>query len=192
MTRWTTAAVLAAAVGAATAGTSNTITFDEVPTGTLADGLTIDIVTFSTSDFTADVNGGPGPTTFTSDPGIEGDPFIALDFSFGQAVSEFSYGFANASFGGGVPVGSTVDVFGVGGVLLGSFSAPSDVGGFMFPSGQVSVSGVGPIVSASVIFENVNSFAYLFDNLSYTVVPAPATTAMGLALAVAGATRRRR
>ncbi|MHC4545891.1 MAG: S8 family serine peptidase, partial [Planctomycetota bacterium] len=60
-----------------------TITFDELPYGTMVDGMIIGDVTFGFSSDNAFINGGPGNTLYVQMPNIEGDATgtLTLDFN---------------------------------------------------------------------------------------------------------------
>lgn len=183
-------AVFAASL--APAGYTGGMTFNEVPLGTLADGLTIDNVTFSTSDPTAQVGHGPGNTTFTVGAGLGGSTHGGpLHLTFATAVRELRYSFAIGSTSK-VADASTIELFGQHGQSLGAFSTDASPGFFMFASGRRAFDGLGPIRSASVTFDSAASSQFILDNLVYTAVPSPAATTMFLCAAACRGSRRRR
>ena len=94
-----------------------TITFDELPVGTVVDGMVIGNVTFGFSSPDAVIDGGPGVTAFIDLPNIEGDASGLLTLSFATPVLSVSYGFALST---SVPVnpGTVMEFFDTGGGLL--------------------------------------------------------------------------
>ncbi len=173
------------------AGVTNTIDFDEIPLLTPADGLAIDIVTFSTSDPTAVVSDGAPDTPFTSGPGIGGDPSAdPLRFTFDEAVSGFTFGFALGDESN-ISNGAIAEVFNARGESLGVFTGDAMRGDEEFPVfGEVIAEVSGSIRSVSVVFAD-RAFAYQFDNLSYTVIPSPGGTMIfALAAGILGVRRR--
>ena len=69
-------AALAIAISTSAAhGGVQVITFDELPLGTIVDGMVIGNVTFGFSSADATIDGGPGVTFFIDIPNIEGDAF---------------------------------------------------------------------------------------------------------------------
>ncbi len=111
-----------------------TITFDELPVGTVVDGMVIGNVTFGFSSPDAVIDGGPGVTAFIDLPNIEGDASGLLTLSFATPVLSVSYGFALST---SVPVnpGTVMEFFDTGGGLLGFFSAAAADFGFAFAEG---------------------------------------------------------
>ena len=172
-------------------GGAQVITFDELPKGTIVDGMVIGNVTFGFSSADATITLiGPGDTFFIDPPNIEGDAFGTLTLEFAIPVLELSYGFALSSF---VPsaIGSTMEVFDPDGFSLGIFSEPAADFGFGFVEGLNSAGGVGAIGSAVITFGPTNAPRFALDNLTMLKVPGPGSLAM---LGVAGlmGTRRRR
>ena len=197
----------------ALAGFDEIITFDEVPLGTVVDGLSIKNVGFSILGVaergTATVAVGPGVTPFVSAPLIEGPTQAGLGLNFAQPVNAFGFGFA-MSVGGTVPNAVVVDVFDPQGNFLDTFSASGKAGNRgenFFSSGQIIIQGLGPIGSAVVNFadyvptgstlsDGIPIVRFAFDNLGYdfsgVVIPLPTPALLGAAGLVGLAARRRR
>ena len=171
-------------------GDLQVITFDELPKGTIVDGMVIGNVTFGFSSEDATIGGGPGDTFFIDLPNIEGDAFGTLTLEFAIPVLGLSYGFALLT---NVPseMGSTMELFDPDGFSLGIFSEPAADFGFFFVEGLNTAGGVGAIGSAVVTFDTTDASRFALDNLTMNKIPGPGGLAM---LGVAGlmGTRRRR
>ncbi|MCH8316818.1 MAG: hypothetical protein IIA64_12675, partial [Planctomycetes bacterium] len=149
--------VLALAISTSAAhGDLQVITFDELPKGTIVDGMVIGNVTFGFSSADATIDGGPGDTFFIDFPNIEGDAFGTLTLQFAIPVLELSYGFALSTFEPSA-MGSTMEVFDPDGFSLGIFSEPAADFGFGFVEGLNSAGGVGAIGSALITFDSTNA-----------------------------------
>lgn len=205
--------VAAGSTSVALAGYDEVITFDEVPLGTVVDGLSIKNVGFAVTGQgdrgTATVNTGPGVTPYVSAPLIEGPALATLGLQFAQPVDAFGFAFA-MSVGGVVPDAVVVDVFDPQGAFLGTFSADGEAGNrgdSFFSSGLFSVAGLGPIGSALVNFadyaptgtglsDGVPIVRFAFDNLGYDfsaiTVPLPTSGLLSAAGFLGLASRRRR
>lgn len=208
-------AVLAAAASTsvALAGYDEVITFNEVPLGTLVDGLTIKNVGFTVTGQpdrgSAAIGSGPGLTPFVSAPMIEGPALSTLGLHFAQPVDAFGFGFA-VSVGGAVPNAVIVDVFDPDGAFLGTFTADGKAGNrgeYFFSSGLLAVAGLGPIGSASINFadyaptvqglsQGIPIVRFGLDNLGYdfsaVTVPLPTSGLLSAAGLLGLASRRRR
>lgn len=196
----------------ALAGFDEIITFDEVPFGTAADGLSIKNVGFSIQGIPnrglPSIAAGPGTTPYVSSPVLEGPTLAALGLNFAQPVNAFGFGFA-LSVGGAVPNAVIVDVFDPQGNFLETFTANGEAGtrgGSFFSSGQLVIQGLGPIGSATVNFadyvptgatlsDGIPIARFAFDNLGYdfsaVVIPLP-TPALLSAAGLLGLSARRR
>lgn len=207
------AAAAMAIASAASAAFQETICFDEVSSGTLANGLTIKNVGFSIQDIAGRANAalgpGPGATPYVSAPMLEGPTLGTLGLRFAQPVTTFGFGFA-LSVGGAVPAAVAVDVFDPQGAFLATVIAdgkPGNRGVSFYSSNQLTLLGLGPIGSASLNFadylplgdgpsQGIPIVRFAIDNLGYTIaaipVPLPTTGLLGAAGLLCLSVRRRR
>ncbi len=166
------------------------VTFDELPAGTVVDGMVIGNVTFGFSSTDATIGGGPGITNFVAVPNIEGDASETLTLSFATPVFNITYGFA-LSTNTPIDPGTTIEIFATDASSLGSFTAAAGDFGFGFVEGENSAFSGMPIGSAEITFANATSFRFAFDNLTFRLVPEPSTLAFAL-LGLLGMSHRRR
>ena len=185
--------VLAIAISTSAAhGGLQVITFDELPKGTIVDGMVIDNVTFGFSSIDATITIiGPGETFFVDPPHIEGDAFGTLTLDFAIPVLELSYGFVLNT---DVPsaAGSNMELFDPDGFSLGMFSEPADLFGFDFVEGLNFAGGVGAIGSAVITFDTTFATRFVVDNLTMLKIPGPGSLAMLGVAGLMGMRRRRR
>jgi hypothetical protein len=147
---------------------TQTLTFDELPFQPV-DGLHFKGVTFG---FT--INGvhstdahydafGPGVTTYTSDPSLEGNASGVLTLDFDQPRTFVQFGVA-LSTNATLPSGATVKLYDPSSALIGVFPVSTSPGGFFFTSGQFSYS--GSLVSRAVVsFDSTAASRFVVDNL---------------------------
>lgn len=204
------------ALGApALAGFDHVITFDEAPLGTDANGLIIANAQFSfgfpaARGSGAAIGNGPGVTTYTSDPGIEGTTFGSLGVEFLKPVTGFGFGFAFDTFDY-VSDAVSVSLFDGEGNFLTKLTADADPFSYRgkgnVANGFVQASGFESIGGFSVDFADFDGgdgeerggggfSRFLFDNLGYdlknAVVPLPTPAFMGAAGLIGVAAIRRR
>ncbi|HIJ51934.1 MAG TPA: S8 family serine peptidase [Planctomycetes bacterium] len=158
-----------------------TITFDEVPAGTVVDGMVIEDVTFGFSSDDATVTyEGPGYTTYIKKPSIEGESegIMTLDFDLAIPVFSVSYGFA-LSDDEAQTNATTMVFFDSAGGLLGSFSADAGPIGSDTIEGMNSGTSTTPISHAAITFSHPSAGRFALDNLTYIRAPGelPDTTA---------------
>jgi hypothetical protein len=160
------------------------ITFSEL-SNRPADGVSLFGVTFDFKISGVDSTdarfnaGGPGVTTYTSDPGLEGNlaGVLAMDFSS-------SVGFLQ--FGTAISVNLPNDALTVrlfdGNTLVSTTIMDLALGGYSFPSGQFTYNGSG-IDRAELDF-NVSSGRFLVDNVRFDSVPDSGSSGMSLVVGV--------
>jgi hypothetical protein len=153
---------------------TQTLTFDELPFQPV-DGLHFKGVTFG---FT--INGvhstdadyhafGPGVTTYTSDPSLEGNANGVLTLDFDQPLSFIQFGVALSTHAT-LTSGATVKLYDPSTALIGVFPVSTSPGGFFFTSGQFSYS--GSLVSRAVVsFNSAAASRFVVDNLLVTGTP---------------------
>ncbi len=156
----------------ATPVVDNTITFDELPAQPV-DGLTVKGVTFDFKvngvDSTAAFFGGngPGTTTYTQDPSLEGPTSGVLTLDFAAPVSTLKFGFA-LSTTVTVPDATTVHLFDASSHEIGVFTVSATPGSNIFTSGLFDYSGATPVARAVVNFNSSLAGAFVVDNLQFT------------------------
>jgi subtilisin family serine protease len=160
-----------------------TITFDEVPAGTVVDGMVIEDVTFGFSSDDATVTyEGPGYTTYIKKPSIEGESegILTLDFDFSIPVFGVFYGFV-LSDDESQTNATTMVFFDSAGGLLGSFSADARLMGFDFIEGLNSGTSTTPISHNVITFSHPSAGRFALDNLTYIRAPGelPEAAALG-------------
>lgn len=184
-------------------GGPTVITFESIPAGTLADGLEIGNVTFSSwlpvaargTNPNASIGFFPITTPDTGGKGIGGNTDRLLGLNFRTPVSSLAFGFAlqgsNWIGDGSVREAVTVELFDPEGGFLGSYSMdaqpafPDDRGGGAeYASARFSMGGMR-IGSANVSFpseqtpvdvplrSNSPIDRFFFDNLSFSVDAIP-------------------
>src|SRR5262249_11913201 len=153
---------------------TQTLTFDELPFQPI-DGLHFKGVTFG---FT--INGvhstdahydafGPGVTTYTSDPSLEGNANGVLTLDFDQPLSFIQFGVALSTHAT-LTSGATVKLYDPSTALIGVFPVSTSPGGFFFTSGQFSYS--GSLVSRAIVsFNSAAASRFVVDNLLVTGIP---------------------
>jgi len=149
-----------------------TITFDEVPEGTVVNGMVIEDVTFGFSSLDATVTDeGPGDTLYIEMPNIEGDAEGILTLDFAIPVFGVSYGFAVSAIGS-QPDASTMVLIDSSLRPIGTFSADATDMGFGYIEGINSGTSTSPIAHAVITFSNPNPDMKRFalDNLAYSSI----------------------
>ena len=150
-----------------------TIMFDEVPAGTVVDGMVIEDVTFGFSSDDAAIKAGPLENTlYIQRPNIEGERegILTLDFDFSIPVFGVSYGFA-LSDDEAQTNATTMVFFDSAGGLLGSFSADAGLMGFDYIEGLNSGTSTTPISHAAITFSHPSAGRFVLDNLTYIRAP---------------------
>lgn len=193
-------------------GGPTVITFESVPTGSLANGLQVGDISFSFgfpvgrgTNPNASVGFFPVNTPHTGGKGIEGPTSGFLGLNFARPVRNLAFGFALQGFNfvgdGSVRTGVTVDLFDPEGGFLGTYTQDADPvifdergGGAEYASARFATGGMR-IGSASVWFANEqmpipdllrsNSpiDRFFFDNVSYDLDVIPLPTPMMLGAA---------
>lgn len=145
-----------------------TITFDELPDGTVVDGMVIEDVTFGFSS-DATIDGGPGNTVYVQLPNIEGDIEGTLTLDFAVPVFGVSYGFV-LSTDSSQPNATTMTFFDSSMSPIGSFSADAEDMGYSYIEGMNSGTSMTPIARAVITFflSQPQSMRFALDNLTYT------------------------
>ena len=145
-----------------------TVTFDELPSGTVVNGMVIEDVTFGFSS-DATIDGGPGDTVYVQQPNIEGDIEGTLTLDFAVPVFGVSYGFVLSTYGS-QPNATTMTFFDSSMSPIGSFSADAEDMGYLYIEGMNSGTSTTPIARAVITFflPEPQSMRFALDNLTYT------------------------
>ena len=161
------ALALATVAQAQSGGGEVKLTMDEVAFQPI-NGLTVKGVTFHDTTGATYNTGNGGQLMWTSDPVIEGgtDDVITIDFPY--AVQEFQFGVA-MSTGATVPNAVWVDIYGQGGVFLGTYSASVQSYGSFSNGLFVSPSNIGTMIRAVVRFNNTPPTRFGLDNLTFSL-----------------------
>lgn len=148
-----------------------TLRFNELPTQPVS-GLTFRGVQFGffiggNQSFDAFYNAsGPGQGTFVQDPSLEGNALGQLVLDFPVPTPTLSFGIARSTTLPLTP-GAIVDLFGPGGVFIGSFPVnlvPSP----LFAEAQFSYTGPPPVSRAIITFPSpAAATRFAIDNLTY-------------------------
>jgi hypothetical protein len=169
------------ALAPAAAPEADTITFDGIDTVLDTVGVTIGNVTLTYD------GGGIGQAAIGELGPVEwggvvlGDSVGVLSLAFATPVASFGFDFALDAFAD-VSDGVIAEVFAADGTLLASVSAAAVLdAGLGLPVGQFLFAG-GPMGSANLLFDTIDSQVFLLDNLS-TVLPAPEPQTVLLVLA---------
>ena len=155
---------------------ATTITFTELSTRN-ANGMSLSGVTFNfkiggTDSSEAIFNyTGPGPTTYTADPGLEGNTAGTLRLDFGTAVGSLQFGVA-LSTTATLANGFTVSLYDPSALFISMSTIGVSPGSFTFTSGQFNYAG-GPVARADVTFNNTAASRFMFDNLSFEPTSVP-------------------
>ncbi|MDX2192506.1 MAG: PEP-CTERM sorting domain-containing protein [Gemmatimonadales bacterium] len=155
------------------------ITFDEVAAGTLADGLTIEGVTFGFPTTDAAVGFGPGCIVWVCDPSLEGDVSRILSMSFsGAGAYKLGFGIARS---GPAPATTFVALYDASNVafLVRELTLTVPQGG-IFPELRFNWTSMGQFaVRAEIRHASPEPFErFALDNIQGTVVPEPGTVAL--------------
>jgi subtilisin family serine protease len=149
---------------------SVTITFDEVPTETVVDGMVIENVTFGFSSYDATVTyEGPGISTYIEAPNIEGDTDGILILDFNVPVFGVSYGFALSIDIAQVDA-TTMTFFDSSMNPIGSFSTNAEIMGSFAIEGLNIGTSTTPIAQAIITFSPIERMRFALDNLTYSLV----------------------
>ena len=135
-------------------------------------------------------SGGPGAGVFIADPSIEGSTAGVLSIVFPAPTPIFEFGLARSDFAE-IPAGAAVELFDASNASLGVTNLPlSPLVGFS--EGQFTYSGT-PIKRATVDF-TTDGFSprFAFDNLTFRLIPEPATLLLGLVGCASALSARRR
>jgi hypothetical protein len=168
--------------------TPTTITFTELP-NQIADGVSLLGVSFDfkiggVDSVDARFNfPGPGTTTFTADPGLEGNSLGTLSLSFASPISSLSFG-AALNTTATLASGFSVTLFDPGFLPLSTTPVGVTPGAFTFSSGQFNYSG-GPVSLAVITFNSAAASRFSLDNLSFEAaasVPEGGSTIWTLAI----------
>lgn len=158
------------------------ITFDELPETPL-DGVTVSGVTFgfqgANGAFPVALFGtrrlDHQETSLLSAPWAAGSASGTLTITFAQAVAAFSFDAAVTGIGPSA-VGYSVSLF-ANGSSFATFDTPTTMGGNGGPGAvseaRFSYSDPSRPVTSLVINPNAAAFNFIFDDLSYSVVPEP-------------------
>jgi hypothetical protein len=159
----------AGALGHLTAGIGTALNFTEVPTQP-ANGLTVSGVTFGYTiggvpSTEAVYNAaGPGTTTYTQDPALEGNAAGVLTMGFATPVPTLQFGLAcNAT--AAVANFVTVALFDAANNPISTSTVSLTPGGFTFASGQFSYAGPTPVGRVVMSFNTSLAARFVLDNL---------------------------
>jgi hypothetical protein len=131
--------------------------------------------------------GGPGSIEFVQDPSIEGTATGVLSIRFSQPATPISFGVARNLFNTST---ANVELFDATNTSLGVQVlplAPMPT----YPEGRFSHSGQA-ISRLTVSFPPPDQSRFAFDNLSFRLIPEPATLVMALAAVAFGLAGRQR
>lgn len=152
---------------------SVTITFDELPYGTIVNGMVIANATFgfdAEEPSDATINGGPGITEYIQTPNIEGDTDGILIVDFNVPVFGISYGFA-LSTSVAQENATTMVLFDSSMNSIGIFSVGAQNMGFDFIEGLNRATSTTPIARAIITFSPPERMRFALDNLTYSLTP---------------------
>ena len=190
------AIALSAAFAAEPARAAELIDFSEVPLNTRVDGAKIEGVTFNftvnnvASPLATVTMTGPGTTTITKAPNIEGPANGVLSLAFGTPVRDFGFSFITST-NQGSPNGLTVTMHDANGGTSSQTFATTTIGAF---SG-VRVDNVPAVPVVRLVIDPntaLNGARFAIDNVNFTPVPEPGGLAVLGGFAVALFARRRR
>ena len=151
-----------------------TITFDEIPSGTIVDEMVIEDVTLSFFNGFAYISGGNLDTRYVQVPCIYGDvndTYLTLDFAI--PVYGVSYGFLMSAFGY-QPDASTMVLIDSSLTPIGTFSTDANDMGFGYMEGMNRGTSTTPIAHAVITFSNPDpgmDVVFLLDNITYSPLP---------------------
>ncbi len=148
----------------------NVITFDELPYGTIVNGMVIADVSFIFSSNDATIDGGPGNTLYVQTPNIEGDRAGTLTLEFNTPVAGVGYGFALSAFSTQTDA-SSMDLYDANNNLIGTFTADAEDHGFSYVEGQNAGSSPLGIARAVITFTHPGAVRFALDNLELTPMP---------------------
>ncbi len=152
------------------------ITFDELPYGTVVNGMTIAGVNFSFSSNDATIDGGPGATLYVQTPNIEGNRAGTLTLSFSTPVAGVAYGFVLATQ---TPQASatSMSLYDASDTLLGVVTADATDHGFSWAEGRNSASVATGIARAVITFTHPEAPRFALDNVELTPMAGTAALA---------------
>ncbi len=161
------ALALATLAQAQSGGGEVKLTMAEVPFQPI-NGLTVNGVTFHDTTGANYNAGNGGQLTWTQDPVIEGDTTDVITIDFPYPVQDFQFGVAMATTSL-IPNAVSVDLYGPGGVPLGTYSASAQSYGSFSNGLFVSPSNIGPITRAVVRFDATAAGRFGLDNLTFSL-----------------------
>lgn len=153
---------------------SETLTFDELPfqsvDGLHFKGITFDFKVAGFDAFDASYGAfGPGTTTYTQDPSLEGTSQGILTLDFDQPITHLQFGLAmSATFA--VPDAATITLFDANSNVIDTFTIGITPGSFVFASGLFQYSGAAA-TRAILDFNEFATSRFIIDNLSYEGAP---------------------
>src|SRR5262249_25426219 len=140
-------------------------------------GLTVSGVTFGytvggvpSSDAHYDAFG-PGTTTYTSDPSLEGGTSGVLTLEFASPVESLQFGLALSSPGDYADAASVV-LFDPSNSEIGPFTVATSSGFFFYSPGFFSYGPTTPLVArAEISFNSGIASRFVLDNLAFVAPP---------------------